>query len=478
LCWHRAVLGQELSHDNTFELSGGGCGWPIATGVIEDACRHLVKDRMDITGPRWGLIGAEAILKLRAQTGCRRNAGRRRAVVVRVTHHFRAARDVPGSAAGRRKRARSVAVLAASALAGVLVGTWASSTSGIPASPAAPAAPASASHPATVSSPPGAAGAFGQPLLWPQVAVTATGLYVAWQVSRPGSVVRSELARVDAASGRVEAARRLGAAFEQAVWAAGALWVAASTPAAETLLRLNPDTLKLTGRWQVGTGAGQHWAAQVLVVAGGGLWAAGGNRLLHLSLPGGTITASIALPGAASSDLSANAAGTVLVVGEADSGGRGAVQRRDPATGALLASYPMLGVSAPAVAGPTGSAVWISEATGMMGYVQRLDAATMTAEGSACRDGRTTSTCVEGTNDVTARLAGGLLWITQIAGGNARNYCADPVTGQQIAPIELPEPTQDEVLAITPHRIFYASPGPGASQYLRQEATPSACRTR
>jgi hypothetical protein len=41
-------------------------GWPIATGVIEGACRHLVKDRMDITGARWGLQGAEAVLSLRA----------------------------------------------------------------------------------------------------------------------------------------------------------------------------------------------------------------------------------------------------------------------------------------------------------------------------------------------------------------------------------------------------------------------------
>jgi hypothetical protein len=43
-------------------------GWPIATGVIEGACRHLVKDRMDVTGARWGLTGAEAILKLRTLT--------------------------------------------------------------------------------------------------------------------------------------------------------------------------------------------------------------------------------------------------------------------------------------------------------------------------------------------------------------------------------------------------------------------------
>ena len=41
-------------------------GYPIATGVIEGACRHLIKDRLDITGARWGLLSAEAILRLRS----------------------------------------------------------------------------------------------------------------------------------------------------------------------------------------------------------------------------------------------------------------------------------------------------------------------------------------------------------------------------------------------------------------------------
>lgn len=41
-------------------------GFPIATGVIEGACRHLVKDRMEVTGARWSLTGAEAVLRLRA----------------------------------------------------------------------------------------------------------------------------------------------------------------------------------------------------------------------------------------------------------------------------------------------------------------------------------------------------------------------------------------------------------------------------
>jgi hypothetical protein len=41
-------------------------GVPIATGVIEGTCRHLVEDRMDLTGARWRLTGAEAVLRLRA----------------------------------------------------------------------------------------------------------------------------------------------------------------------------------------------------------------------------------------------------------------------------------------------------------------------------------------------------------------------------------------------------------------------------
>lgn len=41
-------------------------GYPVATGVIEGGCRHLVKDRLALTGARWSLDGAEAVLKLRA----------------------------------------------------------------------------------------------------------------------------------------------------------------------------------------------------------------------------------------------------------------------------------------------------------------------------------------------------------------------------------------------------------------------------
>jgi hypothetical protein len=53
---------RDYLHYNQFLAAG----LPIATGVIEGACRHLVKDRMDITGARWGLEGAEAVLRLRS----------------------------------------------------------------------------------------------------------------------------------------------------------------------------------------------------------------------------------------------------------------------------------------------------------------------------------------------------------------------------------------------------------------------------
>ena len=41
-------------------------GDPIATGVIEGACRHLVKDRLERSGMKWVVEGAQAMLTLRS----------------------------------------------------------------------------------------------------------------------------------------------------------------------------------------------------------------------------------------------------------------------------------------------------------------------------------------------------------------------------------------------------------------------------
>ena len=42
-------------------------GYPIASGVLEGACRHYVKDRMERSGMRWTVTGAQAMLDVRSQ---------------------------------------------------------------------------------------------------------------------------------------------------------------------------------------------------------------------------------------------------------------------------------------------------------------------------------------------------------------------------------------------------------------------------
>ena len=61
-----AAFDQGNKHDFLRYDQALAAGWPIATGVIEGACRHLIADRLSISGSRWGLDGAEAVLTLRA----------------------------------------------------------------------------------------------------------------------------------------------------------------------------------------------------------------------------------------------------------------------------------------------------------------------------------------------------------------------------------------------------------------------------
>ena len=42
-------------------------GYPIASGVIEEACRHSVKDRLERAGMHWTRAGAQAMLDVRSE---------------------------------------------------------------------------------------------------------------------------------------------------------------------------------------------------------------------------------------------------------------------------------------------------------------------------------------------------------------------------------------------------------------------------
>ena len=62
----KAVTYLANSHQHMKYDKALASGWPIATGMIEGACRLVIEDRFGITGARWSPDGAEVILKLRA----------------------------------------------------------------------------------------------------------------------------------------------------------------------------------------------------------------------------------------------------------------------------------------------------------------------------------------------------------------------------------------------------------------------------
>jgi hypothetical protein len=366
-------------------------------------------------------------------------------------------------------RGRSCRAVAGATVAGLPL-VLAIAVAGCGQSPPAPAAASprapAAATPAVSSPPLPQGGVIAGSLAGPDLAITTTGVYLAWWASPPAGGVRTELARIDVASGRITAERQLGAVyFDQAVAAAGSLWVATSSLSGQALVRLDPQTLAATGRRPIGGGGNQGFSGHVLAAAGGGLWVAGGDRLLRLSLPGGTLTASVPLPGAATSEVAANSPGTVLVAAETTSTGSGILQRRDPATGALLAASPAVpGVAGLVLGGVAGSGVWVSNATGMMGYAERFDATTLAAS---------PGTRAEGTNGIAVQVADGLAWITS-GGGPGPGFCADPSSGRILARLKLPQ--ADRLLAIGPGQLFYAAPALNGSEYVEHEPLPSGCR--
>ena len=61
VCGYFTAHQHRMKYDQYF-----AAGYPIATGVIEGACRHLVKDRLERSGMKWTSEGAQAMLTLRS----------------------------------------------------------------------------------------------------------------------------------------------------------------------------------------------------------------------------------------------------------------------------------------------------------------------------------------------------------------------------------------------------------------------------
>lgn len=310
-------------------------------------------------------------------------------------------------------------------------------------------------------------GVFSQvPGVNPVLTLAGGAMYLSWDLPQDSrGAPRMVLARIDARTGAVAATNTFSPGFVGAPLSAdGSLWVTDSTAFGELLLRLNPATLMVTG--ELRTSASQYPEGSHAAYAGGWLWVDGGGQLLRVSPATVMATAVRPLPGAYWSDVAANANGSVLVVSV--QGRTGAVQRRDPDTGALLAAHPVGGTGAAAIDGFAGSGVWITEVTGMSAYAEQLSAATMTPRGTRP---------IAAPADLSVRVADGLLWVTGYeAGGPARNYCADPGTGRRLAPLPVTSLSQGALLAVSGGLLYYAeSARAGASSRIAAVPIPAGC---
>jgi DNA-binding beta-propeller fold protein YncE len=319
---------------------------------------------------------------------------------------------------------------------------------------------------------PGAGSLFGGIFANPDLTVAGGALYLRWdrQPSGPRGVPpREVLDRVDPVTGQATARNMFSPGWlSPPVAAAGALWLTDSTAAGRVLLRLDPATLMVTGELRIprGEAPGAADLGQQLAFAGGSLWADGGTQLLRISPATAAVTAVIPLTaGALAAGLGASPDGGTLVVSETGTGS-GAVQLRDPETGAVLASAAMAGPASAAIGGVTGTSVWVAQPTGNSGFVERLSLATMTPD---------LASDVGGTNAIRARVADGALWVTDGGGGTAGNYCASAATGRVLAPLPIPDTAQARLLAVAGGHLYYAVPATAGSR-IRTVPVPAACR--
>lgn len=361
-------------------------------------------------------------------------------------------------------RTLPAACAAATVVLGLIAGCARGPRAAAPAASTAAAASRSAATAAAVSPRPG--GMFSQVFTNPALTVAGGSLYLSWDLPpRQQYPPRMALGRVDGATGVIVASNTFSAGLVGLpLYAAGSLWVTDSAAGGELLLRLDPRTLMVTGELKVGSHPAVGGMASHVAFAGGSIWVDGADRLVQVSPQTVDAEQAITFPGADSSDAAASPDGGTLIVSEARSG-NGTIQRRDPVTGALLASHPMLGVIAPVIGGVSGDGAWVAEPTGMLGYVERISAQSMTPQ---------VPTQVEGTNGIRANVWNGVLWVSNEVGGAARNYCADPQTGHRLATLPLPDLNQDYLLTAYGHRLYYSAAS-GAGFAIRTVPIPAAC---
>jgi hypothetical protein len=292
---------------------------------------------------------------------------------------------------------------------------------------------------------------------------------VVQQTSRLGSTVVNEIMSVNPRTGKVTAVRKLGSAYEQALLTDGRLWVTTGSGRAVWLWRLDPASLSLISRARLPgsvTGGSSFGIFGSMTSAGGWVWVGAFDKLDRVSPISGHVAGTVPIGNAQGIEVTSNAKGSVLIDSEGHESAR--IQSRDPHTGALLAQSPVfVGVTKPYLGGVFDGGLWISEAGGMMGFVQRLSITTLKPTafaGAKPNPGLQAPPEILGTNGVQARVIDNILWVTQSYGGPTRNYCGTPLTGSTVAPIKLGNVYR--LLAVDGSDIYYV---PNASRQTDQQ---------
>lgn len=277
-------------------------------------------------------------------------------------------------------------------------------------------------------------------------------LYVAQDLTPPADAANgivSELMRVDPVSGRVLAARRLGSQFDQAVLAAGDLWVITHSftgPRRQSyaLLRLDPSSLGIRSRTILREPL-QRATIGSLAVAGHRLWV-GTATLDRVSLASGRVDRIVKLHYRGPVQVAADPTGRVLL---ASLGLEHPtyIARLNPRTGAVQARATVRWSEVePSIDGIVAGGAWIDNGGGMTTTSWRIDLKTL----------KTTPTQVPAIpgSRVFASAIDGILWVTKPDRGHEITYCADPVTGELRARLPL---LRDTSLLTADATSFYYS---------------------
>jgi hypothetical protein len=297
----------------------------------------------------------------------------------------------------------------------------------------------------------------------PEISDSVLGLFMAWDESPPGSPnPETGLARLNRTTGQSESERTFSAGLDDDLTpAAGSLWATTISRSSVVVVRLNPLDLTVTGEWDV---PGPEDAGSSLAVAGAGIWVAVGDRLTRISAATGQATTSVLLAGADYSNVATDSTGSVLVISEGVDG-KSYLQRRDPITGALLkSSRPIYGSHPPRVS-VSGEGVWVSNATGNAGYVERFDTATLSSD---------PSTEIQGSNGIGAAVYGDTLFVDQTAGGPGRNFCGDPSDGSSLAPLDIG--SNDYVIGVGSNYFYTSEDYTSGGENVYELTIPPACQ--